>query len=236
LAPVAWDADGWPVMGDHGRIALEMQAPGWEEQPSEPESDRDEFDAPDLHPRWNFLRNPRPQDWSLTERPGSLCLTGSPVTLDDVDSPAWVGRRQQHFDCDAWAALDFAPQHEGEEAGLSVRMNETHHYEIAVIRQGNELRIIVRRRIGSLRVVTAQAALHSTQVQLGVHANKDTYTFGYKEKDGSEPHWLASGETRYLSTEVAGGFTGVYFSMYATGNGRPCTAPAYFDWFEYKAL
>ncbi|MCG7213242.1 hypothetical protein MF069_10470 [Paenibacillus mucilaginosus] len=22
--------------------------------------------------------------------------------------------------------------------------------------------------------------------------------------------------------------------MYATGDGRPCTVPAYFDWFEYK--
>jgi alpha-N-arabinofuranosidase len=45
---------------------------------------------------------------------------------------------------------------------------------------------------------------------------------------------LAEGETRYLSTEVASGFTGVYFAMYATGNGAPCAAPADFDWFEYR--
>lgn len=236
LAPVTWDADGWPVVGKNGRIELEVEVTDWEEHPQENESSRDEFDTPSLHPRWNFLRNPRAQDWSLTERPGWLRLTGSAVTLDDIDTPAWLGRRQQHFDCDVWTALDFAPQNEGEEAGLTVRMNEAHHYEIAFTRQADGLCIIVRRRIGSLSMITAQAAVNSTHLQLGLRADKDTYTFGYKERAADEPHWLASGETRYLSTEVAGGFTGVYLAMYATGNGQPCATPAYFDWFEYKAL
>lgn len=31
-----------------------------------------------------------------------------------------------------------------------------------------------------------------------------------------------------LATEAAGGFTGVYFALYATGNGRACAAPARF--------
>ena len=39
---------------------------------------------------------------------------------------------------------------------------------------------------------------------------------------------------RYLSSEVAGGFTGVYFGLYATGNGRPVSAPAHFDWWDYE--
>jgi alpha-N-arabinofuranosidase len=41
-------------------------------------------------------------------------------------------------------------------------------------------------------------------------------------------------ETRYLSSEVAGGFTGVYLGMFASGNGKISTAPAGFDWFEYS--
>jgi hypothetical protein len=35
---------------------------------------------------------------------------------------------------------------------------------------------------------------------------------------------------------VAGGFTGVYFGLYATGNGQPASAPAHFDWFDYVPL
>jgi alpha-N-arabinofuranosidase len=34
---------------------------------------------------------------------------------------------------------------------------------------------------------------------------------------------------------VAGGFTGVYFGLYATGNGQPSAAEAHFDWFDYEA-
>jgi len=40
-------------------------------------------------------------------------------------------------------------------------------------------------------------------------------------------------ESKYLSSEVAGGFTGVYLGMFAEGNGKSKTSPAYFDWFEY---
>jgi alpha-N-arabinofuranosidase len=42
------------------------------------------------------------------------------------------------------------------------------------------------------------------------------------------------GETRLLSTEVAGGFTGIFFGLYATGNGKVCQSPASFDFFEYQ--
>lgn len=35
------------------------------------------------------------------------------------------------------------------------------------------------------------------------------------------------------SSEVAGGFAGVYFALYAAGAGEPSQATACFDWFEY---
>jgi len=67
---------------------------------------------------------------------------------------------------------------------------------------------------------------------LAIEADRDSYVFscGPTENDLGP---LGAGETRYLSTEVAGGFTGVYFAMYATGNGAPCQQPADFDWFDY---
>jgi xylan 1,4-beta-xylosidase len=44
---------------------------------------------------------------------------------------------------------------------------------------------------------------------------------------------MAHGDARYLASELAGGFTGVYFGLYASANGAPTMAPADFDWFEY---
>jgi alpha-N-arabinofuranosidase len=69
---------------------------------------------------------------------------------------------------------------------------------------------------------------------LAVDADRDNYTFSFGRSE-KELATLGQGETRYLSTEVAGGFTGAYFAMYATGNGAPCQGPADFDWFDYRA-
>jgi alpha-N-arabinofuranosidase len=35
---------------------------------------------------------------------------------------------------------------------------------------------------------------------------------------------------------MAGGFTGMYIGLYATGNGTSASAPADVDWFDYRPL
>lgn len=224
LAPVCWTPDGWPVIGDAGHLALEMDADCLPPQPWPAPPVREDFNTPHLGPDWNFLRNPNPANWSLTERPGHLRLRGSPVTLDDEDSPAFVGRRQQHFDCAVRTRLEFAPARATDEAGLTVYMNPRHHYEVAV----RGMQIIVRRRIGSLVADVATAPAPRGPVTLRIEATPLTYRFY------TDDRFLAEAETRYLATEVAGGFTGVYFALYATGHGARCAAPADFDWFDYE--
>jgi xylan 1,4-beta-xylosidase len=181
---------------------------------------------------WNFLRNPAEGSWSLADRPGWLTLYGSSISLSDVDSPAFVGRRQQHFDCNVSTLLEFSPTHEGEEAGLTVFMNERFHYEIALgIREGVK-KVFIRRRIGSLWKVESEHVYGQEDIILSVQADAKNYTFSYQQP-GGESTVIGSGECFLLSTEVAGGFTGVYFGLYATGNGRNTSTPAYFDWIEY---
>ena len=242
LAPVTWDAEGWPVVGNTGRIEPEMEGPLPEgEGEHEVRPCRDDFETPDLRLCWNFLRNPRAGDWSLTERPGWLRLRGSAVTLSDLDSPAFVGRRQQHFNCRASCLVEFDPAKENDpprplgasEAGLTVLANATHHYEIAIRRGDGKRVIFVRRHIGDLTAVVAEETIRSGPVRLEIAADEAKYTFSAALGDGpARP--LATAATRYVSTEVAGGFTGVYLGMYATGNGRPASVPADFDWFEYR--
>ncbi len=232
LAPVSWTDEGWPIVGEDGKVALEMEAECLPPVPWEKEEPRDDFDGPELRLCWNFLRNPHDEDWSLSERPGWLGLDGSASGLDDLDSPAFVGRRQQHFDCEVSTLLDFNPQKDREEAGLTVRMNEQNHYEIAIARFKGERCVLVRRRIAGLSVVVAREKIGPGPITLGIKADRHMYSLSYAIGD-REPENLAEGETRYLSSEIAGGFTGVYFGLYATGNGKRGTTKAYFDWFDY---
>jgi alpha-N-arabinofuranosidase len=167
---------------------------------------------------------------------------GNAATLDNGKDLAFVGRRQEHIQCQAATRLEFAPQLDGHEAGLAVWMNRHHHYEIALTRLAGETWIIVRRRIGSLAAVVARERVEAGPVTLLVRAEQEPdllsqspslYIFSYALADGHVRE-LARGEARYLATEVAGGFTGVYFALYATTNGEAGVACADFDWFEYQ--
>src|SRR5262249_36636400 len=135
LAPVAWAEGGWPVVNEQKPIALRMQSlelpPA---HPFPPPFWRDDFSSADLALPWNFIRNPSAKDWSLSPRPGFLRLVGSAVSLDDIGSPAFVGRRQQHHRCRASTLLEFDPERAGEEAGICARSNEENHYQIALTR------------------------------------------------------------------------------------------------------
>ena len=58
LAPVTFSPDGWPTIGDGGRVELRMPAPALPPQPPPAQPARDDFDRPALTPAWNFIRNP----------------------------------------------------------------------------------------------------------------------------------------------------------------------------------
>jgi alpha-N-arabinofuranosidase len=233
LAPVTWTSDGWPIIGHDGHIEPIMTGPQLPEVHWPRRAIRDDFDVSTLGLDWIFLRNPAPGSWSLTEYPGHLVLRGNPVSLNDGRNPAFVGRRLSHFLCNIAAKLNFEPIHDGDEAGLTVFMNERYHYDLAIKRINGQKKIIFRRTIASLRTEEIQDC-EAGPVILQIQAQRDLFTFSIQQ--GSTIRTvLGSGDTHLLSTEVAGGFTGVIIAMYAyspSGEG----APSQFDWFDYEPL
>lgn len=232
LAPVRWDEEMWPVVGNNGTLDLEMEGQLLPQAVMAEKPVRDDFDAPALDYNWNFIYNPDPNLWSLKERKGELALYGSPVNLDDKATSAWIGRRQQHMECTVRTLLNFIPLKNNEEAGLSIFLNCDHHYDIALKRVEGRNTISFRRKIGTLWKVENCIAFDQEKVILEISATPNLYTFRYAEEDG-EPKEIGSGEVQYLSTEVGGKFTGNFFVLYATGNGEKCENPTYFEWFDY---
>jgi len=241
LAPVTW-VDGWPVVGE---VELELPAPPWPLQPgaagvtgaAAAEPARDDFDESELHPRWISLRD-RPVEYCATkDRPGWLTLRArerpgsQSQSLDDLDV-IFAGRRQQHLSCQVRTLIDPA---EGR-GGLAVRLDEQHHYEIEAA--AGTVRVVAR--IGSLRTEVASRPVPEGPVVLGVkidaakavtdaRSGPDTVSLGVEEPDGTFTS-LATLDGKYLSTEVAGGFTGRVLGMYAAEGA------VHFDWFDYEPL
>jgi beta-xylosidase len=219
LARVDW-VDDWPVVE---RLDLVPQAVEG--------NIRDEFDLVGLHPRWLSLRH-RPEKSYLTRgRPGWLTLRARGGSLDEADV-AFLGLRQQHLDCRVRARLDAADGC----GGLAVRLDEHHHYEIEV--SDGQVRVLAR--IGPLRSVVAHRTgpdgplvlridVVGTSAATDPRSGPDLIAFGFEKADGGYVA-LAELDGRYLSTEVAGGFTGRVIGMYAS------SGTVHFDWFAYQPV
>ncbi|WBP84752.1 glycoside hydrolase family 43 protein [Kitasatospora cathayae] len=226
LAPVEW-VDGWPVVG---KVTPELPTPAWPLHPAPAVPARDDFDQAELHPQWISVRR-RPEHLCATkERSGWLTLRAAGASLDENDV-VFVGRRQQHLGCRARTLIDPA---EGR-GGLAVRLDEEHHYEIEAA--DGEVKVFAR--IGSLRTEVAARAVPAGAVVLGVEiaprptrgprTGPDDIVLGIEEPDGAFTV-LATLDGRYLSTEVAGGFTGRVIGMYAAAG------TVHFDRFDYEPL
>jgi alpha-N-arabinofuranosidase len=233
LAPVAWDANGWPHVNADKPLALEMSGAGlpashpWHAAPL-----RDDFDAPRLGLAWAHLRTPSLDTYSLSERPGVLRLKGTTATLDDVASPAFVARRQEHLRMRAATRVEFTPVAQSQLAGLVLRQDEANHYELRIAGAGAR-RVELASRVAGTSRIERSAPIDAGGVTLQVEAYPDRYEFAYRVADGAMAP-LGSLPTRALSSEKTGGFTGVFVGMYASGPAP--MPPADFDWFDYEPL
>lgn len=237
LAPAGWTADGWLQVNNGQPLAMTMPAAGLPPSAPWPQpAVRDDFTAPKLALHWVTLRTRASGLWSLTERPGMLRLKGSAATLEDIATPAFVGRLQQHLHARAATLLDFTPSAEGQSAGLVLRQNEANHYLLRVT-GAPQRKVELVLRIAGQSVVLKTLPLAPGPVMLQVQATPDSYAFSFSQ-GGAAPQAMGSAPTQPLSSERAGGFTGVFMGLYATAGTAKDAAmpPADFDWFDYQPL
>jgi xylan 1,4-beta-xylosidase len=235
LAPVTWNAAGWPKVGTNGIVDSVLLSPNLPQSMWEKEPVRDDFASDDLRLCWNFLRNPYSADWSLTEKKGSLRLRGSKISLKDKDSPAFVGRRQTSFEMTASTKISFVPVGTNEEAGLIVRGNDDNHFDL-LITKFQEKRVVMLKRVLEGKVADVSCKeIPDGDIILRISATSLQYDF-WIQKEDKEPVLIGSAATKDLSTEMISGFIGAYIGMYASGNGSINTNAAYFDWFDYEEV
>ncbi|QSB12874.1 glycoside hydrolase family 43 protein [Natronosporangium hydrolyticum] len=212
ITGVTW-VDGWPlpepvVLAPH----------------PDPVLLRDDFDRPRLAPEWVSVRTPA-ADWSsLSARPGWLVLTGDGSTMDDP-RPRFVGRRQQHPVARFSARVDAGAG----AGGLSLRIDEDHHYDIEVA-------------AGTVRAQARVGPLHQTwqrmvppgpvllQIEVGPPPRRalgpDVVRLSVDPGTGIQE--VAALDGRYVSAETAAAFTGRVVGMYAS------EGEVGFDWFHYE--
>ncbi len=213
IAPVRW-VDGWPVVNDGEAITL-----------STPENHRSRCsigitDGSELGMEWNARGFFDPERITIRPESDSLRLVPNTQGLSQATAPSFVGRRQTAFNTRISARFDVSRLQDGDEAGLAVIMNEQHYYAITCICRVGNLEIALRRQLGELSVLSEGIPLaaahdeHPRRIVFMISSDRERYHFSFEQADGSM-NTIGNGECRYLSTEVAGGFTGVYLGPYA---------------------
>ena len=225
LTPVTWTEDGWPIIGNNGKIAIEMEGPlpGTEESFLPVCRDfADDFSDEKFSLHYNFLRNPEMENYVRDVKNKELILKGTGLTLNDMASPTWIGVKQKEFAMEAEVAVSIKDIKNNQmRAGLTAFYNDCYHYEIYVTEENETAKVCLAKKIHDMFAVTASAEIigtvdsHIENIKLKITADSEKYNF-YYESNG-EYVLLGSGSTAGLSTEgtMMMTFTGTYIGMFA---------------------
>lgn len=235
LAPVVWDENGWPVVNGNGTIqtVMDVNLPIQGELKPQTNWSQDlDFTKMDkLGYDWVYLRKPIEGNYSFTEK--GLVIKGNEWDLNSVEYPTFVGHRQQHINFEAITSLSLDASQPGAQAGLTAFMDARSHYDIYIAKGENGYTINVDYWLGSIYHHQASLEIEGNSAILKINSDLNNYSFSYSTDGGQNFYNLGYADTRYLSSETAGGFTGIVLGLYCIGKDNP---EATFKYFKYQPL
>ncbi|HMO33445.1 MAG TPA: glycoside hydrolase family 43 protein [Lacibacter sp.] len=246
IAPVQWQSDGWPVINP-GFETVQYRYPiPAAYDPVIPRLGgnyvfRDEFDAKELSRRYTFLRTVRTSWYRI--HAGALHLSLLPETCRGTSNPAFIALRQPHLEGEVSTAVRFTPAGGNEKAGLLLFQNELHYYYLCLTQLDGKPHVALYKGPGNGRGEQPDSLLAAAPVRVGrksplylkAEARGSTYNFLFARKPGKWESLATGVDAKFLSTQVARGFVGVMYALYATSEGRASVREAAFDWVETRS-
>lgn len=237
LDPVTWLSDGWFVINDRKGPSLTQKAPELPECTFEKWT-RDDFDDDTLNLNWEFVRNPVKGNYSLTERKGYLRLWTMDGTLNEIRAKNTLVRREQELSYTAQTKVDFYPEKDGEQAGLTCYYSTATYARLSLCYEnGRKLQLVINRNHGE-ELISQVDNIKEQSIYLKVVVDKLTRSFFYSY-DGEQ--WEPAGVLEnciYLCDEGVPDdrkrHTGTLVGIYANNGGCGSRIPADFDYFEYE--
>lgn len=241
IAPVEWQND-WPVINPPTKnvdYAYKVNYKEVKQKDALPQAGNFAYTLTfenKLDPALLFMRTIDSSSFALSKQSG-LTMKLKPETIMELGNPSFIGKRQQHLFCTAETELDFSPKSEKEKAGLTIFQDEAHFYFLSKsIKEGKPMvQLFKSAATGKEMELISEMPIPDAKkpVKLRIVAEGDTYSF-YFSKGSSWELLKDKVDARFLSTEVAGGFIGCLFGMYATSSGEPTTNSASFKYLKYS--
>lgn len=212
MTPVSFDKDGW-FRAEDGVCKKTFELPG--KSIKQKFFENYTFSNTKIGCEWYFLKNPAEENYRFND--GRFELLASDRLSDPNGNPTFVGVRQKEHNLTVSCGVSTG----GNEAGITLYMTPDQHYEIAVRKTENGSEAFMRLTIGDISKESPAVSLSGDSAQLIIKATNLRYFFSVvscgKRFD------LGSAQTKFLSTEIAGNFTGVTIALYSQKeeNERP---------------
>lgn len=206
LCPVEFDENGWFCVGDNGTTSASFTT----EKINTVQKKWDKFTFENTKParEWVFLRNPIAENYDLSEK--SYKLMPTRLTLSESKkSPSFIALRQKELNQTTECTVEIST----DEAGISLYMTADQHYDIGIRKTEIGYEIFRRLCIGDIVHEDNVYPIAVGKARLCIRATNYQYSFT-AECDGKS-YDLKTAQTKYLSTEIAGNFTGVVTALYA---------------------
>ncbi len=208
LVPVTFHDDGWFEAGVNGITPTEIETDRIADSVVQEFKLQETFKNTEVGKDWVFLRNPDMSKYEFLD--DCVHIQPTPMTLEEERfSPSCIAIRQREMTGSVKCTVKIADG----ESGISMYMNEEHHYDFFIRKAGASYEVVKRNSIGGVNCEQKIITTTSNEVDLEIGLTNCDYLFSCKTPEGT--HDLGKLQTRYLSSEVACGFTGVMIVLYA---------------------
>lgn len=249
LAPVEWKENEWPVVNGGQPIDTLSSAPLLPSVPLTKHCHATSFAPTTGKAEWVHIQNPISSNYKLSvleeqkptpvkgkkKRTQVVLPKDSTLrlyphgTLTENNQPTFIGRRQES----AKMVVETEVSTKDATAGLSIYQINDGHLDIVITPTG---KVSVRCKLKSIDYEVASADIPSiyNKVKLRITSDGEQYRFYYTT---TSDHYqeLGSMNCSLMSTEVAGGFTGVIIGMFAEGNKEDACADFYSFQYEERS-
>ena len=244
LIPMQWEREPFewkkikyefPVISpETGRVERKFTLP-FPDQPQKVNNNfYDDFDTPELELRWNFRRVPLENIYSLSARENWLRLYQKPDTIAMRGRCAQVGFRQKETNFVYTAKMEFEPQKDNSEAGISLFLQDDNFINFTLINKLDQVYLQVKineRKKPAYILKTHTIQDYKGKITWQVISRKGKYQLLYSLDDGLSYLLYAEIPSDLI---VCHGYTGAYLGLYASSNGQESDEYADFDFVHYE--
>tara|TARA_Y100000034_G_scaffold136654_1_gene214598 strand:+ start:174553 stop:176232 length:1680 start_codon:yes stop_codon:yes gene_type:complete len=242
LIPVQWEREPfwwkekkyeWPVVAPlTGKVERQAPVPFFGTSQKRNLAFLDDFEDETLKLQWNFRRVPLNKVYSLTASKGKLRLYSNSEAITERGRASLMGFRQTESDFAYSIEMEFNPNKNNSEAGISLFQKDDNYFTFTIIQKKNSNYLQLKLAEPNQKpVIVKQEKLpnYKGNIQFKLSSKNQSYLFSYS-LNGKEFTEFQKTKSNYILSKK---YTGAYLGVYATGNGFKTKDFADFDNANY---